>query len=116
MGRVQQAELHILISGNIVRKLHAHGFPVRAPGNEIILNHPLDEILRIDGGGVFHAALRVQSLDVVRRDGGRDAVHHAVGECHVLLHPLRQPGILGLDKGSERFPGRVSIVLEVVAG
>ena len=87
MGSVQKAELHVLVSRNIGSKLRSDLFPCRPSGNEIILDHPLYEILTIYRRIVISPVLFVQADNIFRSRGRSDTVHHAVRESDIILYP-----------------------------
>ena len=87
MGRVEQAQLHVLIGLDVFDQIRAHQFPSRTSGGKVVFDHPLAERL-------CHHATFVQNRDCVcdtqpvgRRDCGHDAIHHRGRECHIGFDP-----------------------------
>ena len=116
MGSIEQRELHILIRSHIICEFHTNFLPFRTTVGEIILHHPLDEIFTINGSPVIGAVLDIQSIYILRTCGGRDAIHHGIRECNILLRPSGKFGILSLHECHESLLCRVAVMLEVIAG
>ena len=115
MAGVEQRELHVLESRHIIGELHTDILPAWASGSKVILDHPLDEVLGIDGALVVGAIALVQPFDVLGLRSRSDAVNHRVGEGHVLLHPLIERLVLGLKEGGKRAAGGITVMLQVIA-
>ena len=67
---VEDAQLHGLVGGNVRHELHAGPLQGRAPGGEIVLEHPLDEILGEDGPAIRHPVLLAHQPPLPLAGGG----------------------------------------------
>ena len=94
VGGVEQPDLGLLIGLYRLHHFHAHVFPGRASGDELVFNHPLDKTLAHHRCGVVNAGGRKYALAYCRRGTRGDAVHHGVGVAGVGGYPLAQRRIL----------------------
>jgi hypothetical protein len=83
--RVEQADLRLLVGGDRLHHLDADLLPGRTAGDEVLLDHPLQEALAHHRGLVDLAGRRQHALGDVRRRTRRDAVDHVVRAGRVLF-------------------------------
>ncbi len=111
---VQDADLHRLVIVDVVGECRAGPVPVRAPGAELVLDHPLAEVLVRDRRRVVDAELRGQR-QFLRAGGGHDAVDHGVGKAAVPVDPVGQIGVGQPGQRHDRLAQDGAVALQVVA-
>ena len=113
MGAVEQAQLALLMRGDVLDDLHAHRLPCRAGAAEGVLHHPLPERFGDNRGGVSETGVLGHHGGgaVVGRRG--DAVHHRGDDVHVSVEP---GAVILLQALHQRRAQHVTIAGEVVAG
>ena len=113
---VEQPQLHQLVRLDVVDDLRAGVLQRRPPEAELVLEHPLRERLAHHRPLVLDAEPLGQSGAVVVGGDRGDAVDHAVGEPHLLLHPLAELRVPQPGERGEAAAGGVAVALDVVAG
>ena len=111
---VEHAHLHLLIARHVINKLHACLFQRGAAIAEIVLQHPLAEILRQHGQFVIKTAGLVQRLARGAVHAGRDAVDHGAREGDVGLDPPGQIGVNRAGIAHKGCPGDMAIAAQVI--
>ena len=115
MAAVKQAQLHGFERAHVRHHLHALHFPVRTPEREMIFDHPLTEALAHHCRTVMTVELLLQPGERRRIHCRNDAVDHAAGKRHLLLHPLRKLKVLRCGQATHRLTGALTVVRHVVA-
>ena len=92
VSAVEDADLHQFIGTDILDEGDADLLQRGASGREIVLQDPLLEGFAEDRPIVLEAEALDQEAALAVRGGGRDAVHHAVRESHVLAQPRASSG------------------------
>ena len=110
MAAVEDAQLHHLVGGDVGDELGADLLEGGAAGGEVVLDHPLDEVLAEHRPGVVDA--EVVAGDRALAVGGRrgDAVDHGVREGDVVADPVGEGGVLGRGETGDGVAADVAVV------
>jgi hypothetical protein len=119
MTRVEDSKLHGLVGSNILDELCPDEMEWRPRSRaELVLNDPLTKGLRDDWPSILRMKLSLDELSILVCCLGSDAVHHAVGEGHLMSNPSQELRFLLAKLSSKPECGiasHVPIALEVVA-
>ena len=113
--RIQHAQLDQLVGADVVGELRPGRGEVRSPGAELVLQHPLREVLAEHRRAIRGTAPGVQPHDVDAGHHRCDPVHHAVREADMRLDPLRQRRVDRLREAEEGGLRHVAVMHQVVA-
>ena len=95
VAAVEDADLHQLVGGDVLDELDADLLEGGAARGEVVLDHPLQEVLAEDRPGVLDAEFLAGDPPLAVGGRGRDAVDHGIGEGDVGAHPRGEAGVLG---------------------
>ena len=114
MARIQDADLHHLVSMDIGGEGRADAVPIGTACAKRILDHPLAEILVRHGGGIGDADLAGQR-QFGGAGGGHDAIDHGIGKGAVGVDPIGEVGVGEPRKSRHHLPQDRAIAPQVVA-
>ena len=114
--RIEDADLHLLVVLDAVGEGRADLVPVRPAGAEIVLDHPLAEVLMGDRGGIVDAERRAPARSPWGRWPARCSRPSNWGSCSCCVDPVGQRRIGKPRQRGHGLMQDVAVALEVVAG
>jgi len=113
---VEQPDLGFLVRRHRIDQLDADALPVRASGDEVVFDHPLDEALRRDRRCIVQPGGLAHALAQFRRRAWRDAIDHGVRAGGVGTDPVEQHSVAGQgDELQQAATETLAVVAQVVA-
>ena len=116
MAAIEDADLHVLVGGDVGHELHADLLQRRAAGGKIVLQHPLLEFLAIDRPGIVDAQCLAAMVDLALAGRRGDAVHHAVRKGDIRRNPFGQRAIDQPRHADDGGRADLAVMGNVVAG
>ena len=114
MPGVEDADLHRLIIVDIRGEGRADPVPIGSPGAEIVLDHPLAEILMRHRHLIGDAEPLCQR-QFGRAGGGDDAIDHRIRKRAVGRDPVGKTGVREAGEAKDRLLQHPAVALKVVA-
>jgi hypothetical protein len=115
VAAVEDANLHQLKGRDVGDELDADLLQCRPPLREIVLEHPLPELLAEDRPAILHPELVARDGPFAIGRGRRDAVDHGIGKGHVLVDPVGEARVRKPRQANHGIGRDVAVVGDIVA-